>query len=737
MHGEDMNRHVCCALILISVVLFSFPTQAMIRDDGELTPRMVLFCVDSLTIQDILGEEVPKLTKVFSQGACAVLNTNVAGGSNLDSAYLTLGTGVRAKVLGVQPGYMATEHMPKEEGLVIEAQARRTGASEGAVFQPGLAALIKANYNLGYAVEIGLLGTALQQAGYNIAIIGSADTEVEERPLINAFMDSQGIVPNGFVGKSLFNRDDKGPYGFWTSNETLLSEVRKVKNSADVIAIQWADLYRADKYSSFCQPLQGIQMRREALQRLDKLIGELLLEFNSHEWLFAIVTPFPSKSDPSQPLRLAPMALWGAGIPKGLLTSLTTRRAGLIANIDIAPSILEYNKIPIPAVIMGQAITIVPEENNLSIVELVEQRAVINYLQRPLVIRLFIVFLIITLALAVLAALLNAPFLARIVHRLLLAGAIIPLLLLILPLLPSLPLTDTIIIIALVAAIPAVITTNSISSQRILWSIAMVTVIALAYDIISGQNLVSSSLLGYCFISGARYYGLGNEYMGVFIGAVFIVIAGLLQHFRFSLRTARLLMLTVAISGSYFMGASWLGANAGGTLAFIGGTSATYLLLDDKLNIKKVAAGLIGGSLLLLLLVTIDWLFTNNSSHIGRALDAATNMGPQVLLGIIKRKAAMNLKLLRYSLWSRVLLMFIISLCAVFLGPFRNSLKFQHKWPLFTACLQGALVAVIVALIANDSGVVAAATLLLFPTASLILIALPFSDKNSVKISNN
>ncbi len=57
----------------------------------------------------------------------------------------------------------------------------------------------------------------------------------------------------------------------------------------------------------------------------------------------------------------------------------------------------------------------------------------------------------------------------------------------------------------------------------------------LVIDLFFAQYLVSSSLLGYCFISGARYYGLGNEYMGIFIGALLTAAGIILSIYAFDL----------------------------------------------------------------------------------------------------------------------------------------------------------------------------------------------------------
>ena len=56
-------------------------------------------------------------------------------------------------------------------------------------------------------------------------------------------------------------------------------------------------------------------------------------------------------------------------------------------------------------------------------------------------------------------------------------------------------------------------------------------VFGLLLDIVSGQNLIKNSLLGYDPIIGARYYGIGNEYVGILIGAVLVLTTVLMERY--------------------------------------------------------------------------------------------------------------------------------------------------------------------------------------------------------------
>jgi hypothetical protein len=109
-------------------------------------------------------------------------------------------------------------------------------------------------------------------------------------------------------------------------------------------------------------------------------------------------------------------------------------------------------------------------------------------------------------------------------------------------------------------------------------------------------------------------------------------------------------------------------------------------------------------------------------SHLGLALQQVTGDRGQ-LAAVAHRKLAVNLKLLRWTIWSRAALVSMggyLLLCwrpSGLLGQVRADLPFIH------AGVSTAAWTSVVALLCNDSGVVAAATALIPATAALLLAA--------------
>src|SRR5690606_8228435 len=144
--------------------------------------------------------------------------------------------------------------------------------------------------------------------------------------------------------------------------------------------------------------------------------------------------------------------------------------------------------------------------------------------------------------------------------------------------------------IVLLAAFAGLTTTAAYSLLRrrgidALIFLALVTAAVLVADVALGSRLIKNSILGYDPIVAARFYGIGNEYMGVLIGTTLIGTTGLLD--RFSGRPAAVRAWRPAVTLAYaavifILASPGLGANAGGTVAAVAGFGTTLLLLSGR-----------------------------------------------------------------------------------------------------------------------------------------------------------
>ena len=87
---------------------------------------------------------------------------------------------------------------------------------------------------------------------------------------------------------------------------------------------------------------------------------------------------------------------------------------------------------------------------------------------------------------------------------------------------------------------------------------------------------------------------------------------------------------------------------------------------------------------------------------------------------IVARKLAMNIRLLRYTAWTQVLIAFLAILGAMVAGAHGVFQRFRRDHLSLYDALIGGLAGALVAMAVNDSGVVACATLAMMPTLAIL-----------------
>jgi len=119
---------------------------------------------------------------------------------------------------------------------------------------------------------------------------------------------------------------------------------------------------------------------------------------------------------------------------EGLLTSPTTRQSGIITLTDIAPSIASYLQAPFFST-NGRVWTVVPEENNLSVMQNIQERTVFTSFLRPIMVKGYVFVHLLVIA-GILFFMFFDPQKARYLISLPLALLAVPLTWLLLSLLP-------------------------------------------------------------------------------------------------------------------------------------------------------------------------------------------------------------------------------------------------------------------------------------------------------------
>ncbi|MGB9680060.1 MAG: hypothetical protein ACPL3A_08735, partial [Thermoanaerobacteraceae bacterium] len=433
------------------------------------------------------------------------------------------------------------------------------------------------------------------------------------------------------------------------------------------------------------------------------------------------ITPMPSSSDISNKNFVTPIIIFGQSFTKGYLTSETTKRNGIVTNTDIMPTILKYFNINIPSYVTGHPLYNSGQKGSLNELVKENQKLVYNYTYRTPFLKTYATLQIIIYILALVMFLFFKKASVYLKPLLFFITAI-PLAFLMLPIFNYTNVSNSIVeVFFLIAVLIIGIYELSPHSNNFYPIISFVTVLALSIDLVTGQNLLKNSFLSYDAIGGARFYGIGNEYMGVMIGATLCFTSAIYQLLKNKKTAFFMVSITYALV-FYLMAAPNIGTKVGGGITAFGGFVAALLMYSNKkVNIKNLI--LIGVGIILMLtgLFYLDSLRPPSlQTHIGQTFNLVKSQGVEPLIQIFSRKLMMNYKLITYSIWSRVFITVVGVLSVFYINPkgILNNILKQNKY--IRICFISTLISCILALAFNDSGIIAATTMTVFIGPMLI-----------------
>jgi len=690
--------------------------------------RVIIVVMDYLQIMDLTGEMPPNLGKLASGGAIALMNTNTGGSIIPENTHATIGWGSHAAANNTATQVFAASEKV-EKGTASDEYLRRTGfiPPEDSLVYLDIARLGLINKKHGTAVVPGALGDRLHEAGYRTAVLGNSDDhDGPRRQAVSIVMDGRGIVDAGSVSTGVTRREKEFIGGISTDYEGLLEEYQKLPADVKLVAVDLGDLSRLQHAREYMGQEHWISWRARTILRADHFLGNLMGRVDKNRDLIMLVCPTPGDNGDKKD-RLSPVLMYGGGVTGGLLVTPTTRRPGIIMNLDIAPTVLNYLGLSQPENFTGRPALVMP--GSFGIKSLADMYRVLEvvYEARPFLQKGYVMFQLFLLAVSLCFIFLKKkgkdylkPFFLSVMA--------VPLAYLLTPLLPTggIPaLGLSVFAITLFLAFVSLSVYKRLGIDSFLF-ICVITMTAISADIVAGSPLQKVSVLGYDPIVGARFYGLGNEYMGVLIGSTLVgttaLIQAVYQKNRFIIPAAGAVYLFI----TYLVAAPQLGTNVGGTLAAASAFLVTYLLIRGiSINWRRVSAIVCAVALVAMAFILYDsGRPPQFQSHIGRTAELINQGGLDAVAGIISRKSEMNIKLIRYTVWSRIFLASLAMLALLFYRPRGVMEGLRNRNPYLFRGLVGVITGSIVAFIFNDSGVVAAATTMIFGAPPLIYLVL-------------
>lgn len=716
------NISIILAILLTLYVNPPLLANSAVMAEKNEDAKVVIYMIDNLSLYDINPQNTPYLWDLHNKGSIGLLNTITGGERTIKNATTTISAG-RLAVGSSMANLNFNANSIYNGEIVADVFHRTTGQqpqTENIVVTN--IEVIKKNNEQRRLGKPGQLGEALHRLGLTTAVIGNSDRfDIIDRPGALILMDEKGIIDTGQIeniSKPHCSLDD-----YWTDYELLYRQFNEFAK-ADAILVEYGDLTRLEAmHTSLVSPLYKNE-RRKILAKIDTSIADIENSLNKNKTSRYVISPSPSRNSYIPNALLTPLIIIKPDGKEGeLLTSYSTRRDGIILLTNLKNTILHdfspATKSPIYSVSNPNAYKYLIELN---------QRAVFTYTSQPLVLFILIACLVILFLLNTYLLYKQKYYSLR--EKILCFIISLPIALLIIPLF-SIYDKYLFIIVALALCLSLsglAIILNKISKINSLSFLFFITILLIFLDLLLGLDLIAKSIMSYQIISGARYYGIGNEYMGVLIGATIswaaLYLTNSSKPYRYTV-TAILFALVV-----FLIAYPLFGINLGGTIT--ASIALGYTLLSfykPKVAAKEIFSIMVGTGLVLLTIVIIDISQPAQlQSHLGKNISLITNQGWAELSSLIIRKLEMHINIINYKYLGWIFLVLLISITTFFYLPSQNINKIKSSANHIYIGLKGIIIAAIIAFIFNDSGVTAAATLSLY-LLSLLIYSLSMSKK--------
>jgi hypothetical protein len=708
------NRLKFLLIIFLGLLGFGLTTNAAPIGDKP-SKQVLVIDLPRLTFDD-LTPRYPNLFKLANESAVGVLTARISGAVVPEKLYLNLSSG--QQLWSIDDSRLILNSSEIYNGLPAGKLYRSlTGyqaQSNGAVYL-GLPRVMQFNFKKETAPNIGGIGNTLRGNGIKTAVIGNADTrEYLNRSGAIPWVDSAGIVDLAAVGPETTLTDPAFPSGLRSNCDRIWAYWRRFSGKAQVVSVNLGDLERIERYRDYLTEARWRYFRNQALLRYDRLIGTLLADLDptrSMTVLYSIMAP----EIEGRTQRLNPALVKSIGLKPGLILSNTTRRVALITGPDLIAAIFSFLELKNQEVYNGR--TIRSLTGNWPQAATILNELDLNYQARWILLPVYGYALIIT----VLTTILGLIFLPG-QRRFFVILQWVYLFLLTIP--------AVFLIEALVNPIewPAIIAwTIGLAGafllligwyarrdqERTLLAIAVVTALIIGLDGLNNGWLELRSFWGYSAATAARFYGVGNEYLGFLLGAYIVAVTLSLAKFR---RYQAQFLWGAWLILALFLFYPVFGANIGGGITVILGLGMTnFIWLGQPITKKRIGLLLLALVGVVTLIGTGDILiYGREMSHFGQFISLIRKQGLPIVIELLGRKWQLNLNLITTTGWSYVLIGLLAAVPLLYKRPPQIMADWIGKYPTIAKGLLGSIITSVVALLTNDSGIVTAATVLIF-----------------------
>ncbi|HEY2998565.1 MAG TPA: hypothetical protein VGJ43_08320, partial [Acidimicrobiales bacterium] len=532
--GRRPLRRALAAAAAALAGLAALVSQAPAAGAAEApADRVLVISVPGLTWAEVRDHDLPAIDELLGRSALAdMAPRGVTARSTPGGAYLTMSAGSRATTDPLVDGQQLALGDQAGGSSASDIFERRTGVRpDGGYVALAWPSLQRVNAAEPYDAKLGLLTDTLDDSGLGVEAIGNADgTDTVgtsyERQVGLAAATADGVVPAGELDADLLARDASRPFGQRLDIDTVVRRFEDAWAAPDdrdggMVVVEASDLARSMRYRDRVDEARYEELRTQALEDTDELVGRLLDRVDPARDAVLLVAPYNLANDRD----LTVVGLAAPGRDAGYLMSASTQRAGFLTLVDVAPTVLDLLGVPRPVDMEGRPAEAVRSSAPLDarVDHLVALNAASRFRERllfPTTLAVVLVLAVLCGATMVVVARRGPPRARGVLAFLALADlAVLPLSYVA----RAFPLENLgagfywafVVLCALAAAALATIAARRLDRPRVALLGVLVAVMAVPLaDVIAGSHLSLSAAFGYSPTGNSRLYGISNYSFG-------------------------------------------------------------------------------------------------------------------------------------------------------------------------------------------------------------------------------
>lgn len=713
-----MKKKIVSLLTILMMLISSVPNISFADDKG----KAIVINLNRTSLEDMLSINILS-KKMRKEGYIGLMNIMGDKGTDDRRSYAAVGAG--GKVALPNQSLINFEQVNKDNANAYKAG---TGHNPKKINDMTINHSLSENLENGsYGSVLGSLGQTLSNKNLKTSVIGNADRVNNGELMINRnialmAMDNIGRVDDGNVD-DINIKDNTMPYGIRIDYDKLKSETKKFYDSSDVLFVELGDTYRLDDYKNYLNDETYNNMKKNIYKNIDSYLEEVFKMVNKNDTIY-IMSAFPSKEDYKKQKRLSPIIKF-EGSEKGVLKSATTRRNGVVGNIDIGVDILSKFGLENKKMV-GRKFEEVNKVNNIDFINHEFDKMVSMLGVRTPIVNITVGIVaaacIICIILLVLfrEKLPKKELIFNVLKEFIKLGILIPLAFILSPIFNFS--TQVSITLGIVGTLGVLYLTGKIffeDDMKHMAFFSIFTIIVIVADSIFGTQLMKNNIMSYDAIIGARYYGIGNEYEGITIGCAVFAMSALVNYKKVPKWVIVVAALIILITSAY----PSMGANVGGAIS--GSVAYTLFLLlafGVQMDLKKSILLSLLPVMIVCIFAVLD-IVSKSQSHLSGFVNQISVNGPIAIIQTFTRKIQMNVDIATSNILIVVALVVAGYMTKFIFKPANHFKKLSEKYPYIFKGFVATTVGCIVALIFNDSGVVAAATASIYILVPIIIMS--------------